>query len=72
MLKDIHVQENKEAVCEKARQVAEKRKEMKLGFLAKKLQDDIEEILIYIDFPTQHYSQITSLLTGFLFSFMPD
>ena len=43
MLKAIHAQESKEAAREKARQVAEKLKEMKLSSAAKQLQDGIEE-----------------------------
>ena len=43
---------------EKARQVAEKLKEMKLSSAAKKLQDGIEETLTYMDFPTQHWTRI--------------
>lgn len=58
MLKAIHVQESKEAAREKARQVAEKRKEMKLSAATKKLQDGIEETLSYMDFPTQHWTRI--------------
>ena len=50
--------ESKEAAREKARQVAEKLKEMKLGSAAKKLQDGIEETLTYMDFPTQHWTRI--------------
>ena len=58
MLKAIHSQESKEAAREKAAQVAEKLKEMKLSAAAKKLQDGIEEPLTYMDFPTQHWSRI--------------
>ncbi len=58
MLKSIHSQESKEAAREKAAQVAEKLKEMKLSAAAKKLQDGIEETLTYMDFPTQHWSRI--------------
>ena len=58
MLKAIHAQESKEAAREKARQVAEKLKEMKLSSVAKKLQDGIEETLTYMDFPTQHCTRI--------------
>lgn len=54
MLKAIHAQENREAAREKAHQVADKLKEMKLSSAAKKLQDGIEETLTYMDFPTQH------------------
>lgn len=43
---------------EKADQVAEKLKEMKLSAAAKKLTEGIEETLTYMDFPTQHRSRI--------------
>ena len=58
MLKAIHAQESKEAAREKAAQVAEKLKEMKLSAAAKKLQDGIDETLTYMNFPTQHWSRI--------------
>lgn len=58
MLKAIHAQESKEAAREKAAQVAEKLKEMKLSAAAKKLTEGIEETLTYMDFPTQHWSRI--------------
>ncbi len=58
MLKAIHAQESKEAAREKACQVIEKLKEMKLGSASRKLQDGIEETLTYMDFPTQHWSRI--------------
>ena len=54
MLKAIHAQESKEATCEKAIQVVEKLRAMKLTKAAKKVEDGIEETLIYMDFPTQH------------------
>lgn len=50
--------ESKEAAREKAHQVAEKPKEMKLGSAAKELQDCIEETLTYMDFPTQDRARI--------------
>ncbi len=58
MLKAIHSQESREAAREKAVQIAEKLKEMKLSAAAKKLQESIEEPLTYMDFPTQHWSRI--------------
>ena len=58
VLKAIHAQENKEAAREKAIEVTEKLKELKLGSAAKKLQYGIEETLTYMDFPTQHWSRI--------------
>lgn len=58
MLKAIHAQESKEAAREKAAQVVEKLKEMKLSAAAKKVQESIEETLTYMDFPTQHWTRI--------------
>jgi len=58
MLKAIHAQESKDAAREKALQVAEKLKEMKLASTAKKLEDGIEETITYMDFPYQHWSRI--------------
>ena len=53
MLKAIHAQESKEAAREKAIQVAEKLRLMKLAKAAKKVEDGIEETLTYMDYPTQ-------------------
>ena len=58
MLKAIHAQESKEAAREKAIQVAEKLRAMKLAKAAKKVEDGIEETLTYMDFPTQHWTRI--------------
>ena len=58
MLKVIHVQESKESAREKAIQVAEKLRAMKLAKAAKKVEDGIEETLTYMDFPTQHWTRI--------------
>ena len=58
MLKAIHAQESKEAAREKAFQVAEKLKAMKLSKAAKKVEDGIEETLTYIEFPSQHWTRI--------------
>ena len=58
MLKAIHAQESKEAAREKAIQVAEKLRAMKLAKAAKKVEDGIEETLAYMDFPTQHWTRI--------------
>ena len=58
MLKAIHAQESKDAAREKAEQVAQKLREMKLSSAAKKVEDGIEETLTYMDFPTQHWSRI--------------
>ncbi len=58
MLRAIHAQENKETAREKARQVAAKLQEMKLGSASRKLQDGIEETLTYMNFPVQYWSRI--------------
>lgn len=58
MLRAIHAQENKETAREKARQVAVKLQEMKLGSASRKLQDGIEETLTYVDVPARHWSRI--------------
>lgn len=58
MLKAIHAQESKESAREKAVQVAQKLREMKLAAAAKKVENGIEETLTYMDFPTQHWSRI--------------
>ena len=58
MLKAIHAQESQETAREKAIQVAEKLRVMKLSKAAKKVEDRIEETLTYMDFPTQHWSRI--------------
>ena len=54
----LFTQENKEATREKASQVAEKLRAMKLAKAAKKVEDGIEETLTYMDFPTQHWTRI--------------
>lgn len=46
-MKAIHSQKNKEAAREKAIQVAEKLKGMKLANAAQKVKDGIEETLTY-------------------------
>ena len=51
MLKAIHAQESKAASREKARQVAEALREMKLKEAAAKVETGIEETLSYADFP---------------------
>lgn len=58
MLKAIHAQENKEAAREKAAQVVQKLKDMKLPAAAKRVEEGIEETLTYMDFPTQHWPRI--------------
>lgn len=58
MLKAIHAQENKEAARVKAQQVAESLREMKLKEAAKKLEDGIEETIVYMNFPSEHWTRI--------------
>ena len=58
MLKAIHAQENKAAAREKAKQVVQALREMKLNEAAKKVEDSIEETLSYMDFPYEHWLRI--------------
>jgi transposase-like protein len=58
MLKAIHAQESKAASREKARQVAEALREMKLKEAAAKVETGIEETLSYADFPYEHWTRI--------------
>lgn len=58
MLKAIHAQESREAAREKAAQVSQKLREMKLPKAAQKVQDGIEETLTYMEFPSQHWTRI--------------
>ncbi len=57
-LKAIHAWESREAAREKARQAAEKLKEMKPVSAAKKAEDGIGETLTYMEFPAQHRTGI--------------
>ena len=58
MLKAIHAQESKDAAKEKAQQVAQKLREMKLSKAAQKIEDGIHETLTYMSFPYQHWTRI--------------
>mgnify|MGYP003270409951 CR=1 FL=1 len=58
MLKAIHAQESKKAAREKAKSVVEELRSMKLKEAAKKVEDGIEETLIYCDFPSEHWTRI--------------
>lgn len=58
MLKAIHAQESKSAAREKALQVAEALRTMKLREAAKKVEDSIEETLTYMEFPYEHWLRI--------------
>ena len=58
LLKAIHAKECKTSAKEKAKQLADKLREMKLTSAAKKVEDGIEETLTYMDFPSQHWTRI--------------
>ncbi|MGI5937118.1 MAG: IS256 family transposase [Oscillospiraceae bacterium] len=58
MLKAIHAQESKSAAREKALQVAEALRTMKLREAAKKVEDSIEDTLTYMEFPYEHWLRI--------------
>ena len=53
MLKAIHAQESKKGAREKAKAVV-----MELKEAAKKVEDGMEETLIYCDFPSEHWTRI--------------
>jgi putative transposase len=55
MLKAIHAQEDREAAREKARQVAEKLRAMKLRDAGELTEAGIEETLSYYEFPREHW-----------------
>ncbi len=58
MLKAIHASESKAAAREKAKQVADDLKAMKLHKAAKKIEDGIDETLTYMSFPYEHWNRI--------------
>lgn len=58
MLKAIHAQESKPAAREKALQVSESLRDMKLAEAAKKVENGIEETLTYMEFPYEHWLRI--------------
>jgi putative transposase len=55
MLKAIHAQEDAQAAKEKARQVVEKLREMRLGKAAEIVANGIEETLSYYSMPPEHW-----------------
>ena len=55
MLKAIHVQEDAEAAREKARQVVEKLRSMKLAKAAEIVENGIGETLSYYSLPPEHW-----------------
>ena len=58
MLKAIHAQESKKTSREKAKAVVAELRAMKLKEVAKKVEDGIEETLIYCVFPREHWTRI--------------
>ncbi len=58
MLKAIHAQEDLESAREKAAQVVQKLKSMRLGEAAGKIEKGIEETLTYMKFPREHWIKI--------------
>ncbi len=58
MLKAIHAQEDREASIEKAEQVIEKLKVMKLSVAARTVEEGIRETLTYTSFPREHWRSI--------------
>ncbi len=60
MLKAIHAQENKDAARQKAQNVVQKLREMKLKEAADKIERGIEETLTYMEFPYAHWTKLRS------------
>jgi len=58
MLKAIHAQECKQAAREKAQAVVRQLREMKLKEAADRVENGIEETLVYMDFPDTHWRKI--------------
>ena len=58
ILKVIHAQESKKVAGEKAKAVVEEQRSMRLKEAARKVEDGIEEALIYFDFSGKHRTRI--------------
>jgi putative transposase len=58
MLKAIHAQESKSTAKEKATQVVQHLRDMKLKEAATKVENGIEETLTYMEFPFEHWTRI--------------
>ena len=58
MLKAIHAQEDRSAAREKAKAVVIKLKEMKLRKAAAQVEESVEETLVYMDYPEEHWLRI--------------
>ncbi len=58
MMKAIHAQEDLESAREKASNVVQKLRSMRLGEAATKIEKGIEETLTYMKFPREHWIKI--------------
>jgi putative transposase len=58
MLKAIHAQEDRQAARRKAEEVAEKLEVMRLSKAARVVREGVEETLVYMAFPVEHWRQI--------------
>lgn len=58
VLKAIHVQKSKKAARETVKTVVEELRSIKLKEAAKMVEDGIEEMLTYCDFPSEHWTRI--------------
>ncbi len=55
MLKAVHAQEDRQAATEKARQIVEKLRAMKLARAAEMVENGIDETLSYYELPPEHW-----------------
>ncbi|HYW76099.1 MAG TPA: IS256 family transposase [Gammaproteobacteria bacterium] len=58
MLKAIHAQEDREAAVKKAEDVAAKLESMKLGNAATFVRETVEQTLVYMNYPSEHWRRI--------------
>lgn len=58
MLKAIHAQEDREAAVKKAEDVAAKLESMKLGDAATFVRETVEQTLVYMNYPSEHWRRI--------------
>ena len=58
MLKAIHAREDKDAALQKAAGVVEKLRSMHLAKAAEKVEESIRETLMYMSFPSEHWTRI--------------
>jgi putative transposase len=55
LIKAIHAQEDRQAAREKAQAVVEKLESMRLANAAQVVRDGVEETLLYMSFPREHW-----------------